>query len=402
MRTWMERSAGFAFMLLLAIALGATAPSAAPRPQAGATVAMTRIPGHFVPLHSEPLSPAVRAAAERGDPAAALAMAHAYLTGQGVARDVAQAVQWLDRAAAAGSADAMQDLGLLLSEGRGRPADLDAAFAWWQKSVAAGSTSAEAELGQAYLFGDGVEQDVTAGLQHLRLAAEAQVGRADFILGNLYAHGFGPVASDHARALSYFRAGAGLGDADCEAQLGWMYGTGFQLHHDRAQAVRWYRAAAEQGNAVGEYGLADHYAYGRGVPKDLPTAEHWYQLAADQGHADAAYNLALYLGHAVKGRPGPPDWEQAAKYFTEAAQQGIYDAQCMLGQLYAQGAGEPKDPVVALHWMLLSLEGSQRCAQREPGLAAALSAPERDRAQALAAAFQPVPHIFTYGRYADH
>jgi len=284
----------------------------------------------------------------------------------------------------------------------GVPSDSAAAFAWYQKTAAAGNVAAEAELGQCFLFGDGVEQDITAGLQHLRLAAEAHVGHADFILGNLYAHGFGPIAADHPRALQYFQAGAAAGDAQSEAQLGWMYGTGFQLHHDRSQSIRWYRAAAAQGDPVGEYGLADHLAYGRGVAKDLPAAEHWYQLAADQGHADAAYDYALYLGHAVKGRPGPPDWPQAAKYFAEAAEQGIYDAQCMLGQLYAAGAGVAQDNITALRWMILSLEGSQRCAPREAELSQAISASDRDRAQALAEAFHPAPHIFTYGRYADH
>lgn len=284
----------------------------------------------------------------------------------------------------------------------GAPRDEAAAFAWFQKSAAAGNAAAEADVGQCFLFGAGVGQDITAGLQHLRLAARAKVGRADFILGNLYAHGFGPIPADHASALEYFQAGAALGDAECDAELGWMYGTGFQLHHDRALSIRWYRAAAAQGDPVGEYGLADHLAYGRGVPKDLPAAEHWYKLSADQGHADAAYDYALYLGHAVKGRPGPADWPQAAKYFAEAAGQGIFDAQCMLGQLYAGGAGVARDPVAALGWMILSLEGSQRCATREAALSKSLSASDRDRAQGFAESFHPAPHIFTYGRYADH
>lgn len=65
-----------------------------------------------------------------------------------------------------------------------------------------------------------------------------------------------------------------------------------------------------------------------------------YHLAGDTASADA----------------------QAAKYFQLAADQGIGDGQCALGQLYAAGKGLPKDSISAYEWILLASEhGAEKC-----------------------------------------
>src|SRR5438876_687477 len=54
------------------------------------------------------------------------------------------------------------------------------------------------------------------------------------------------------------------------------------------------------------------------------------------------------------GNGVPQDFEQAAKLFSEGAQQGFSDAQMELGELHAIGKGVPQDFVQAHLWFNLA------------------------------------------------
>ena len=72
-------------------------------------------------------------------------------------------------------------------------------------------------------------------------------------------------------------------------------------------------------------------------------------LAADAGDADSALQLALNFLEA--GRP-----ERAVPWLTKAAESGVADAMCHLGQCYAFGHGVPRDEETAKTWLLTSAE----------------------------------------------
>jgi TPR repeat protein len=106
--------------------------------------------------------------------------------------------------------------------------------------------------------------------------------------------------SDYATAMRLFRRLADQGNADAQANLGFMYQNGQGVQQDDKQAVVWYRKAADQGNARAQTNLGFMYEGGRGVPKDYKQAVAWYRKAADQGNADAQANLGAMYQH---GRP---------------------------------------------------------------------------------------------------
>ena len=76
--------------------------------------------------------------------------------GEGMAKDLAEALKWTRKAAEQGNADAQCHLGALLAQGNGVRKDGTEAVQWYRKAAEQGLAQAQALLGSAYLTGDGV------------------------------------------------------------------------------------------------------------------------------------------------------------------------------------------------------------------------------------------------------
>lgn len=99
-------------------------------------------------------------AAEDGIADAQYAVALAYFEGLGgLARDLAQAREWMERAARANFDTAQLDLGTWLVEGVAGERDEAAGFAWLTRAALAGNAAAQNRVGKLYRLGIGVEPD---------------------------------------------------------------------------------------------------------------------------------------------------------------------------------------------------------------------------------------------------
>lgn len=74
------------------------------------------------------------------------------------------------KAAAAGSANAMFNIGVLYADGQGVPQDYAKAMEWYRKGAAAGSRLAMFGIGYLYDQGQGVPQDYAKALRWMRKA----------------------------------------------------------------------------------------------------------------------------------------------------------------------------------------------------------------------------------------
>jgi uncharacterized protein len=74
----------------------------------------------------------------------------------------------------------------------------------------------------------------------------------------------------------------------------------------------------------------------------------WFHKAADQGLAEAQYVLGRMYR---RGEIGPQGFTQAAIWFGKAAEQGLAIAEFTLGEEYRYGEGVTKDPKLALMWL---------------------------------------------------
>ncbi|MBI3574488.1 MAG: caspase family protein [Gammaproteobacteria bacterium] len=152
-----------------------------------------------------------RQLAEQGIPVGMFFYGRAFMQGQGVAKDDAEAVKWYRLGAEKSNALAMINLGSMYENGRGVAKDDAEAVKWY------------------------------------RLAAEKGNAHAMTGLGFMYRDGRG-VAKDDAEAVKWYRLGAEKGNAHAMNDLGVVHEYGRGVAKDIEEAVMWYRKAKEQGS----------------------------------------------------------------------------------------------------------------------------------------------------------
>ena len=107
---------------------------------------------------------------------------------------------------------------------------------------------------------------------------------------------------DYAAALNEFRPLAEQGDANAQAMLGGMYGSGRGVPRNYLESVKWGKLAAEQGNADAQFNLAVFYAFGLGpLAIDAVEAYKWAIIAANNG-VEEAVNFQKYIEEAMTPR----------------------------------------------------------------------------------------------------
>ena len=78
------------------------------------------------------------------------------------------------------------------------------------------------------------------------------------------------------------------------------------------------------------------YDKGEGIEQDYQEAAKWYRKAAEQGDAWAQNNLGLMYHN---GEGIEQDYQKAVKWYRKAAEQGLHLAHYNLGLMYEFGNG---------------------------------------------------------------
>lgn len=100
------------------------------------------------------------------------------------------------------------------------------------------------------------------------------------------------------------------------------------MQGDNDKALQTFMPLAESANhAYAQYFLGRMYAEGRGVEKNPETAAKWFRQAAEQGVQDAQYRLG---GMYQRGEGVPQDMEYAYAWYTVAKKLGSGKASAAL------------------------------------------------------------------------
>lgn len=171
-------------------------------------------------------------------------------------------------------------------------------------------------------------------LTALQYAAEGGHPVAQWRLGRMYAAGDG-VDRDDLRAFEYFSRIA-------------------NQHAEDSPSAPQAQIVANAFVALGRY-------YRDGIPNtrvksDRERAREMFLYAATYfGNADAQYNLArMYLDGAGDQR----DPKYAARWLSQAAQKGQFQAQALLGQMLFNGDVLPKQAARGLMWLTLARDSA--------------------------------------------
>ena len=108
--------------------------------------------------------------------------------------------------------------GMRYSEGDGVEKDLEQAVRYFRKAADAGYAPAQFVMGACCHTGSGMEADPAQAAEWYRKAAEQGHAEAQFNLGACYASGYG-VKKDPDRAIDWYRKAAAQGNEDAQAAL---------------------------------------------------------------------------------------------------------------------------------------------------------------------------------------
>lgn len=248
---------------------------------------------------------ALKERAEKGDAEAQFDLGEAYRTGNGVAKDVTEAVAWYEKTANTKRANrfdkyanqqqinewpqtkAQFRLGMMYSDGEGVSKDIQKSVLWYEMAAAMGMAEAQHNLAVIYHNGNGIAKDESKAFEWFQKAATQGLAEAQFALGEMYRKGHG-TARDIVRSVEWYQSAAAQGLASAQTRLGLMYSDGIGVPKDAAKAVEWYQKAATQGQTGAQINLGRSYAVGEGVPKDQVLAYAWFNLAASQAGNDVS------------------------------------------------------------------------------------------------------------------
>jgi TPR repeat protein len=103
------------------------------------------------------------------------------------------------------------------------------------------------------------------------------------------------------------------------------------------------------------------YEHGVGVAQDKNQAVRWFRDAADSGVPQAQNSLGLAY---LRGWIPEEDHTQALTWFLKAAQQGHVGAEVNAALLYAHGHCMPRDLVTAYAWTEIARKAKAQQAER--------------------------------------
>jgi localization factor PodJL len=200
-------------------------PSAPPAPDGDVTNTIPTV--QATPIASKPTpvqapserlpdaigGPMLRAAALKGDPAAAYEVGVRFAEGKGVAPNFDEAAKWYDRAAQAGVVPALFRLGTFYEKGLSVKKDVDIARRYYMQAAERGNAKAMHNLAVLDADGGGKGANYRNASQWFRKAADRGVSDSQYNLGILYARGIG-VEQNLAESFKWFSLAAAQGDAD--------------------------------------------------------------------------------------------------------------------------------------------------------------------------------------------
>ncbi|MCY4407306.1 MAG: SEL1-like repeat protein, partial [Rhodospirillaceae bacterium] len=125
----------------------------------------------------------------------------------GTPRDIVQAREWYIRAADAGEARAMNNLGFIYEKGLLGVRDYGKAVVWYRRAARTGLAIAQSNLAALHYLGRGVPRDFEQAYRWYNAAAVQGDALGQNGLGLLYANGLG-VERDLIRAMAWFSLAA--------------------------------------------------------------------------------------------------------------------------------------------------------------------------------------------------
>jgi TPR repeat protein len=171
-----------------------------------------------------------------------------------------------------------------------------------------------------------------------------------------------------------------------------MYARDESVVKSSGEASKWFRKAAEQGHIKAQDEIKGKNSGDDDAAADVAEAHQVKSTEREKapGNSDADTKLSDGMDRYIRAKSTEDKSEsirllqEAAKLFSQSAEQGQAGAQAILGEMYEQGEGVKKDPTAAIKWYRKSAEQGIAAAQADLGrMYAAGDAAQKNTAEAV-------------------
>jgi TPR repeat protein len=284
----------------------------------------------------------------------------------GVAKDYAKAMEWYQKEAELDDSHpgtgtlGMYALGEMYAQGRGAPQDLNKANEWFQKAITSGRIGAakgdnNAMIGLALCLaqGRGTEDNKPNPVEAWSWAIKSSQTPNPWayeLMASLYHGGIG-VTRDESAALNNMLKAAQMGVSNDMLGISVCYASGIGVKKDEAIALKWVKRAVERGNARAMAELGRFYHEGIGLERSDTTAHDWYEKAVAQGDESAlGYMGDLLIAPGVE----PRDALTAVTWYERGAKVGDAHSMYQLANLLCYDPAVKQDIPRAVELLIQS------------------------------------------------
>ena len=191
-------------------------------------------------------------------------------------------------------------------------------------------------LGLLYLY---ICKKIDQAVHYLMLSVQKEYAPAQCTLGSHYES-----IGQHKLAFEYYEKSASNGYHRGLVSLGWAYQKGIGTDKDDAEAFRCFVLAAQLGSSDAQWRVGKMYRDGTVVKQNYQTAIKYYRLAIP--HQPTAHTMLGYL--YANGLGVPRDYNEAAQLYQAASDRGHACASYNLALFYRDGHGVQKDYTMAV------------------------------------------------------
>lgn len=286
-----------------------------------------------------------KSAADLGHPDSQLYFAQKVLQGQFPNGSFDIALDYLKRAATAGSPRAQFQYGVIQIEMAQSKAEADAGIQAIQSAVHGGIVPATIELARIHFFGHSphIPADIPKATQlYEKLALDGNKD-AQALLGYIYQMGEGGIKQNFSTAASWYLKAAQDGVVEAQYNLGMLHLNGEGLNQSQSEALRWLTKAASSGHPLAALNLGVIY----NKINDSTKAVEWFRKAAENGVNNAAYYLGIVFDESVRLQSAK---RESLKWFRSAARSGNLKAQYSLAYRLMEESSPRENLVESYQW----------------------------------------------------
>lgn len=219
------------------------------------------------------------------------------------------ALAWVTAAANSGFAEAQLRLGRMRLSGDGVAKDEAEALSWFTRAAESGDVEAHNMLGRCFENGWGTRADADRAATHYAIAASAGDAWAQYNLGHLFLDGIG-VPRDRDEAFLWYSRAAEQGHVRAMNLVARCAEEGWGCAKDQSIAREWYRRSAEGGYFRGAYNYAS-ILISEGC---IVGADVWFRRAVESAPEPTRANMLTALA-----RSADPRLNNFAKWFDPRA-----------------------------------------------------------------------------------